>query len=87
MQMEEKELSEFTDQELLDKAKKVKSASIMNALVIGILFGVIVWSVAKSNWGFFTIILLYFIYKIVNNSKNKANNEALEKLLKERNLK
>ncbi|WP_367390018.1 FUSC family protein [Lewinella sp. LCG006] len=82
--MTKEELSQLTDQELLNEAKKMKSASIMSALVIGIMIGVIVWSILKNTVGLFTLIPLYFIWKIANGSKN---NKALEKLLKERNLK
>jgi len=38
----------------------------------------------KSNFGFFTLILLFFVYKIFNDSKNY---NALKKILKERDLK
>lgn len=82
--MTQKQLSELSDQELLNEAKKMKSTSMYSALVIGIMIGIIVWSVAKNSLSFFTIIPLYFIYKIINGSKN---NDALKKLLKERNLK
>ncbi|WP_026994086.1 hypothetical protein [Flectobacillus major] len=81
-----KELSELTDQELLDEAKKMKSFSLINALIIGFLLGIVFYSVTKNTWGIFTLIPLFFVYKIVNDPKNKRNNE-LEKLLKERNLK
>lgn len=83
--MIEKELSELTNEELLQEAKKRKSASFMNALLIGFLAGVIVYSVVKNSLGFLTLIPLYFIYKLINNSKYK--NKDLEDLLRERNLK
>lgn len=67
--MEQKEPSELTDQDLLAKAKKTKSDSIINALLIGFMIGIIIWSVVKNTWGFFTLIPLFFIYKLVNNSK------------------
>jgi ABC-type phosphate transport system permease subunit len=82
--MKQKELSELTDQELLDKAKKMKSTSITNALLIGFMIGIIVYSIVKNSIGFFTLIPLFFAFKLFNDSKN---NKALEKLLKERNLK
>lgn len=82
----QQELSKLTDQELLDEAKKMKSFSITNALIIGILIGIIFYSLAKNSWGMLTLIPLYFVYKIVNDPKNIRFN-ALEKLLKERNLK
>jgi riboflavin transporter FmnP len=79
--MTKKELSELTDQELLDKAKKTKTASVTNALLIGFCVGIIIFSFVKSTLGFFTLIPLYFIYKVVNNSK------GLGEELKARNLK
>ena len=39
--MTQKELSELTDQELLDKAKKMKSTSMTHALLIGAMIGII----------------------------------------------
>ena len=84
--MTQKELSEFTDQELLDEAKKMKTFSITNALIIGFLMGIIVYSFAKNSWGLLTLIPLYFTYKLVNDPKNKRN-KNLKILLKERNLK
>jgi hypothetical protein len=50
------------------------------------MIGIIVYSIVKNSWGFLTLIPLFFIYKLVNNSTSK-NSKALEKLLKERNLK
>ena len=58
--MKQKELSKLTDQELLSEAKKSKSTNIIDAVLIGIMFGVIVWSVAKNNVGFLTLIPLFF---------------------------
>ena len=84
--MTQKELSECTDQELLDEAKKMKTFSITNALIIGFLMGIVVYSFAKNSWGLLTLIPLYFIYKLVNDPKNKRN-KNLKILLKERNLK
>ena len=84
--MNQKELSELTDQELLYEAKELKSFSFTNALIIGFLMGVIFYSVAKNTWGIFTLIPLFFVYKLINDPKNKRY-KALEKLLKERNLK
>lgn len=66
--MKEKELSELTDQELLEE-KKIKSASIINALLIGVMIGIIFYSLVKNSLGFFTLILLFFAFKIFNNSK------------------
>ena len=82
--MTEKELSELTDEELLQEAKKMKSHSMIIALTIGIMFGVIIWSVANNTVGLFTLVPLFLIYKLVNNSRD---DKALKELLRERNLK
>jgi uncharacterized membrane protein YbjE (DUF340 family) len=82
--MKQKEFVDLTDQELLEKAKKMKSTSILNAVLIGFMSGIIIYSIMKNSLGFFTLIPLFLIFIFINNSKN---NKALEKLLKERNLK
>ncbi|TDO23198.1 FUSC family protein [Pedobacter duraquae] len=80
----QKKLSEFTDQELLDEAKKMKSNSIINAVLIGFMIGIVVYSIVKHSLSFLTLIPLFLAYKFFNSSKK---NEELEALLKERNLK
>ncbi len=84
--MEQKEYTQMTDQELLDEAKKLKSFSITNSLLIGILVGVIFYSVVKNSWGVLTLIPLYFIYKMTKDPRNKKRKE-LQSLLKAKNLK
>jgi len=83
--MKQKELSELTDQELLAEAKKMKSATIMNAFLIGFLIGIVIYSVVKNSWGLVTLIPLYLAYRLINNSP--YNTKELKKLLKERNYK
>ena len=81
--MNEQELNQLTDEELLVEAKKLKTASIWSALAIGIMAGVIIYSVAKNTWGFLTLIPLYFIFKMVKGDKKNA---ALKEVLKEKGL-
>jgi uncharacterized protein YqhQ len=83
--MQQKKLSELTDQELLKEAKKMKSKAITNALLIGFLIGIVIYSVVKNSLGFLTLIPLFLIYKLINSSK--YDSKELENLLKERNLK
>lgn len=83
--MKQKKLTELTDQELLQEAKKMKSTAIINTVLIGFLIGIVFYSVMKNSVGFLTLIPLFFAYKLINNSK--YNHTALENLLKERNLK
>ena len=82
--MNKKEISELIDQELLDADKKMKPNPITDAVIIGFLIGIILFSVAKSAWGFLTLIPLFFIYKLLNKGKKK---KALQEELKKRELK
>ncbi|WP_299258065.1 FUSC family protein [uncultured Aquimarina sp.] len=82
--MKQKELLELTDQELLDEAKKMRKASIINASLIGFMIGIIIYSILKNTVGLFTLIPLFFIFKVFHKPEKNA---ALKKLLKERNLK
>jgi hypothetical protein len=82
--MKERELTELSDQELLQEAKKMKSKSIINAFLIGFVIAIIFYSIVKKSAGIFTIIPLFFVYKLLNNS---PNNKAIEVELKSRNLK
>jgi hypothetical protein len=83
--MKDKKLSELTDQELIQESKKMKSTRIINASFIGFLIGIVFYSVVNNSVGLFTLIPLFFAYKMVNKSNYK--NEELESLLKERNIK
>ncbi len=85
MEMQQKELSELTDQELLQEAKKMKSNAIIDAVFVGFLVGIVCFSVFTNSWGLVTLIPLFLIYKLVKKPKDKQN--ELNNLLKERNLK
>lgn len=65
--MTEKELTELSDQELLEKRKKKKSASITNAVFIGMMIGIIIYSIVKNSIGFFILIPLFFTFKRFDN--------------------
>ncbi len=83
--MEQKQLSELTDAELLQEARKLKTANIFNAVFIGFLFGIVFYSAMNNAFGLFMLLPLFFAYKLINNSKYK--NKELEVILKERKLK
>jgi hypothetical protein len=83
--MTQKEPSELTDQELLEEARKLKSFSITNAFLVGFLVGIVIYSLIESTFGFLMIIPLYLVYRLANDPKAKRS-EALNKVLKERNL-
>lgn len=81
--MKAEELSKLTDQELLNEAKKIKSTAITNALLIGFMIGIIIYSIVYDTVSIFTLVPLFFIYKIVKDDKKI---KTLKKLLKERDL-
>jgi len=81
--MNQKELTELTDQELIEEAKKIKPSPLVDAFFIGFLVGIIIYSVVMNSWGFLTLIPLFIVYKLL---KKSERNEALKKGLKERNL-
>ena len=83
-QIKEKELTELSDQELLEKRKKSKSTKIINAVIFGFMIGIAVYSTVKNGFGLFTFSPLLFAPMAINNDKN---NKALETELKFRNLK
>jgi len=83
--MEHKNLSELSDEELLKEAKKLKSAAITNAFLIGFFIGIVCYSVVKNGFGFFLIIPLFIAYKLANNGK--YDRTEINRLIKERGLK
>lgn len=82
--MKENEFAQLSDQELLAKKKQLKSSNIINAVIIGVLIGVVIYSVIKNGFGFVTFLPLLFVYFIV---KNQNESRELEKEIKSRNLK
>lgn len=81
--MTEKELSQLTDAELLQLAKKSKSIYTFDALIFGVLIGIAVFSTVKNGFGLFTFLPLVYIPVA---ARNKAKNKAVDDLLKERGL-
>ena len=81
--MNEKPLSDYSDQELLEESKKARLSPIYNAIFIGFLAGILIFSFTKSSLGLVTLIPLFLIYKLVQSSKK---NDKVDRLLKERNL-
>ncbi len=82
--MPTKPLSQLTDEELLQAAKKMKAAKITSAVFIGFLAGIIFFSVVKNTWGFLTLIPLFLIYKLLKQSN--PDQQELKRVLQERGL-
>jgi riboflavin transporter FmnP len=83
--MNDKKLSDLTIEELNLAIQKKKSKSILNAVLVGFLIGIVIYSVVKNTLGLITLIPLFLAYKVINNSK--TNDKDLEDELKRRNLK
>ncbi len=81
--MNQKELAELSDEELLQKAKKIKSTKLYDALIFGFLVGVAIYGSAKNGLGIFTFIPIIYLPIA---AQNRKKNKALENLLQERNL-
>lgn len=77
------ELSQLSDEELLKVAKDNKPSPLFDAIFIGFLVGIIIYSVVANAWGIFTFIPLALIYIFLKKPKQY---EALKNELKKRNL-
>lgn len=86
--MKEKEITELSDQDLLQKIKNIKNNNIIDAVIIGFSIGVVIYSAVKSGFGLVTFLPLIVVYLIVRNSaNNKILEKEIQKELKHRNLK
>lgn len=83
MRSNEKKLAELSNDELLQYKKKLKSEKITNAVILGFMVGVAVYSTWKNGFGFFTFFPLLFIPFAKNHTKKVV---ALESELRMRNL-
>ena len=81
--MNPQELSAWTDEALLEAAKKTKPSPLLDAFFIGFLASVIVYSVAVNSWGFLTLIPLFMIFGLLKKSKKY---DALKAELQKRKL-
>ncbi len=82
--MNEKELSQLSDEELLKVAKNFRPSPVFDAFFIGFLAGIVIFGVAVNAWGFPLLIPLFLIYLFL---KKPRQYRALQKELKGRNLK
>jgi len=83
--MNERKLTELSDQELLEEAKKSKSSSVIHAVMIGFLVGIVLYSIFRNGFGVFALIPLFFAWKLTKSAKHDS--KELEVVLRERNLK
>ncbi|PKP27335.1 MAG: hypothetical protein CVU06_02345 [Bacteroidetes bacterium HGW-Bacteroidetes-22] len=86
--MKTENLTELSDQEILQKLKKIKNNEIIDASIIGITIGIAIYGTVKNGLEFFTFFPLILAYIVVRNStNNKILEKELQKELKSRNLK
>jgi hypothetical protein len=81
-------ITELSNQELLQKIKIIKINKIIDAAIIGFTIGIVIYSAVKNGFGFFTffpLILAYIIFR--NSANNKILENEIEKELKARNNK
>ncbi len=81
--MNQQELSQLSDEALLEAAKNSKPSPMIDAYFIGFLMGILIYSAVANAWGFTTILPLYLIYIFLKKPKQY---EALKQELAKRNL-
>lgn len=81
--MDQNELSQLSNEELLEVAKNNKPSPVLDAFFIGFLVGILVYSAAANAWGLVSLLPLYLIYLLLKKPKQY---EALKNELKKRNL-
>ena len=65
-------LSELSEQELQQQLKKMKSNKIIDAVLIGVTIGVVIYGAVNNGFGFFTFFPLLLTYAIVRNANNNT---------------
>lgn len=81
--MSQTDLAQLTDEELLQRAKKMKSSKIYDAAIVGFLGGVAIYSTVNNGFGLLTFLPLAYVPIAGRNNKK---NKELQQLLAERNL-
>lgn len=81
--MDAKTLSALTDEELLTVAKQNKPSPLFDALFIGFMVGVLVYSAVVNSWGMVSVVPLYLIYRFLQKPKQYV---ALQEELARRGL-
>ena len=69
--MKQQNPTDENNPELLPDAKKAKSAAMINAVLIGFMIGIVIYSIVKNTLGLLTLIPVFIAFKLINNSKKK----------------
>lgn len=76
-------LSDLTDKELLQEAKRIRSTKLYDAVIFGVLIGITTYSSVVNGFGLLSFLPLIYVPVAI---KNKTKNKEVEELLTERNL-
>ena len=80
--MNQKEPSEMTGEELSAELQKIKSTNIVNAVLVGVMIGVSIYSTVKNGFGILSAFPLFFIAMFAKKWSYKKNLEnELKKIL------
>jgi uncharacterized protein (DUF58 family) len=82
--MKPEEISQLSDEELLTFAEQNKPKPLLDAFLIGFLFGIILFGLFAKAWGFLFLLPLFLINVLLKKPRQQA---ALAKELEKRNLK
>ena len=67
--MEQKEFADLTNEELLEEKKKIQYNKTVNAVLVGICIGIMVYSAVNNGFKFFTFFPLLLAYPFIKNGK------------------
>ena len=81
--MASKEPSELTNEELLQEAKRLRPTKIMDAVLIGALIGISIFSTVRNGTGLLSFLPLVYLPIA---AKNRIKLGKVQGLLKERGL-
>ncbi|MGB0429774.1 MAG: hypothetical protein ACPGLV_04815 [Bacteroidia bacterium] len=81
--MSPEKLMDLPENELLQKAKNSKLYIKYDAVIIGLLIGISIYSSVKNGFGLLTFLPLVYLPAAAKNRKNKA---LIDKALQKRNL-
>ena len=82
--MENNDYSTMTDEQLLEKQKKIKSEKILTALILGVFLGIAFYNVVNGSSKVFFIFSLLLIPMYMRSERKK---KALHEEIGRRNLK
>lgn len=81
--MNQVNLAELSDEELLQEAERMKPTRIYDAVIIGVLIGISVYSSTVNGFGLLSYLPVVYL---PISARNATKRKKLKKLLEERNV-